>query len=276
MNHNDGFENYRRQRERLRRMAGAERRPLSGPANALRELEEVEAREERDRQLTSEMKDFFESATRIAADIVQKVADSAKVRIDEQLSGEMQEFLMDSIARVQGLVTAVLKENSASTAEQVIEPLMHNLVGHMLDNFRIAGTAGVDKHLGVNPLATNLDEVRKEFLAKMPAHPTSEDTVVPVETPTLGVPPPAAAAIPGVPVPAPAPTTHPADPDMPAVRASIDEHLVAELGPGQDKVKNEKEDLERFQQALDALVRQGTMSKDEAKTALKARKHKRR
>ena len=94
MNHNDGgFENYRRQRERLRRMASAERRPLSGPANALRELEEVEAREERDRQLTSEMKDFFESATRIAADIVQKVADSAKVRIDEQLSGEMQEFL---------------------------------------------------------------------------------------------------------------------------------------------------------------------------------------
>ena len=276
MNHNDGgFENYRRQRERLRRMASAERKPLSGPANALRELEEVEAREERDRQLTSEMKDFFESATRIAADIVQKVADSAKVRIDEQLSSEMQEFLMDSITRVQGLVTAVLKENTASTAEQVIEPLMHNLVGRLLDNFRSAGTAGVDKHLGMNPLATSLDEVRREFQAKMPVHPAGEDSVVPVATPMLGSQP-TTAALPGATTPAaPTPTTHAADPDMPTVRASIDEHLVAELGPG-DKAKGEKEDLERFQQALDALVRQGTMSRDEAKAALKARKHKRR
>ena len=179
---------------------------------------------------------------------------------------------MDSITRVQGLVTAVLKDNTASTAEQVIEPLMHNLVGQLLDNFRIAGTAGVDKHLGVDPLATNLDEVRKEFQAKMPSHPVGEDAVVPVTTPALGAPPPTVAA---AAAPVPAPATHAPDPDMPAVRASIDEHLVAELGPG-DKARNEKDDLERFQQALDALVRQGTMTKDEAKAALKARKHKRR
>lgn len=253
MNHNsvDGFEDYRRQRERMRRMGVSEtRRPLSGPTNALRELEAVEAKEERDRQLSREMQDFFESATRTAADIVQKVAESAKLRIDQKLSTEMEEFLLESIARMQGLVSAVLRDNTDSTAEQVIEPLMHNLAGQMLDAFRSAGTAEGNKHLGQDPMATNLEEVRREFQAKMP--PPPEAPVVP-QSSNLGQPTTA---------------TGP--------RASIDEHIVADNQPGLDRTANAKQDLERFEQALDSLVRQGTMTKEDAKAALKARKSGRR
>ena len=35
----DGFDSYRRERERMRRMGITEKRPLSGPSNALQELE---------------------------------------------------------------------------------------------------------------------------------------------------------------------------------------------------------------------------------------------
>ncbi len=42
----DGFDTYRRERERLRRMGiQDQKRPLSGPVNALEELEAVELRE---------------------------------------------------------------------------------------------------------------------------------------------------------------------------------------------------------------------------------------
>ena len=61
----DGFDSYRRERERMRRMGITEKRPLSGPSNALQELEAVERREERDRQLSIEMQDFFTSATKV-------------------------------------------------------------------------------------------------------------------------------------------------------------------------------------------------------------------
>src|SRR5262245_60053528 len=108
-NNGDGFENYRRERERLRLIGTGEKRPLSGPANALRELEAVEEREDRDRRLNREVQDFFASATRTAAEIVQKVAASARLRIDERLGGEMQEFLRDSITRMQALIQAMLQ-----------------------------------------------------------------------------------------------------------------------------------------------------------------------
>ncbi|MGE3174097.1 MAG: hypothetical protein AB7O97_15830 [Planctomycetota bacterium] len=268
MNHSsvDGFENYRRERERLRRLGIGDKRPLSGPANALRELEAVEAREERDRQLSLEMQDFFESATRTAAEIVQKVASSAKVRIDEQLSDEMEEFLLDSITRMQGLITAVLRTNSNSTAEQVIEPLMHNLVGSMLDGFRSAGTAETDKHLGVDPMATDLEDVKREFEAKIP-HVVEDE--LPAVQPTVRVDPFAA--------------TPPPELDA---RPPIEEHLVAEVHepenpqadagdapePEEPKAVAPEQDLQRFKQALESLVRQGQMTKEEARAALKARK----
>jgi hypothetical protein len=251
----DGFDNYRRERERMRRLGNAGQRSLSGPANALQELEEVELREIRDRRLSLEMKDFFESATRMAADIVQKVASSAKVQIDSRLGQEMADFLRESITRVQSLVTEVLKNNTSSTAEQVIEPLMHNLVGTLLDEFRRAGTAGTNKHLGEDPMAQSLDAVRRDLLAQLPQEGAGSASL---ETKTRtnvldAMSPPVAGLAP----------THP----------DIEDHLVAEVRPEQGpRAVDGAADQDRFQRALDKLVKKGQMTKDEADAARNARR----
>jgi hypothetical protein len=252
----DGFDSYRRERERMRRMGITEKRPLSGPSNALQELDAVERREERDRQLSIEMQDFFTSATKVAADIVQKVATSAKVQLDSRLSEEMAEFLRESITRVQHIVTAVLETNTTSTAEQVIEPLMHNLVGSLLDEFRKAGTAGADKHLGQDPMAQSLDEVRKTLLAQLPAGMGSESRLLKTESEDFGM---------GV--------NH----NQPVVGAKpdIEEHLVAETRKPAGKQPNradQQSDLDRFQKALEKLVKKGQMTRAEANAAIAARK----
>jgi hypothetical protein len=252
----DGFDSYRKERERMRRMGITGKRTLSGPANALEELEAVEQREERDRQLSIEMQDFFTSATKVAADIVQKVATSAKVQLDSRLSQEMEEFLRESITRVQHLVTAVLQKNTTSTAEQVIEPLMHNLVGSLLDEFRKAGTASTDKHLGQDPMAQSLDEVRKTLLAQLPAGMGSESRLLKTENEDFGM---------GV--------NH----NQPVVGAKpdIEEHLVAETAkPAQKNASraDQQSDLDRFQKALEKMVKKGQMSRAEANAALAARK----
>jgi vacuolar-type H+-ATPase subunit E/Vma4 len=252
----DGFDSYRKERERMRRMGVTGKRTLSGPANALEELEAVEQREERDRQLSIEMQDFFTSATKVAADIVQKVASSAKVQLDSRLSHEMEEFLRESITRVQHLVTAVLEKNTTSTAEQVIEPLMHNLVGSLLDEFRKAGTASADKHLGQDPMAQSLDEVRKTLLAQLPAGMGGESRLLKTESEDFGM---------GV--------NH----NQPVVGAKpdIEEHLVAETRKPAAKQPNradQQSDLDRFQKALEKMVKKGQMSRAEANAAIAARK----
>lgn len=251
----DGFDSYRRERERLRRLGATEsRRPLSGPANALQELEEAEMREMRDRRLSSEMQDFFTSATRMAADIVQKVASSAKFQIDSKLGEEMAEFLRDSITRVQTLVTEVLKNNSNSTAEQVIEPLMHNLVGSLLDEFRKAGTAASNKHLGEDPLAQSLDEVRRDLLAQLPKDNGTSTLETTGRNRELTGAMPTQKALPGT------------QPD-------IEEHLVAETKTTDEPRKVDHDaDLDRFQKALDKLVKKGQMTKAEAEAAMAARR----
>ena len=233
----DGFDSYRRERERMRRMGITEKRPLSGPSNALQELEAVERREERDRQLSIEMQDFFTSATKVAADIVQKVATSAKVQLDSRLSEEMAEFLRESITRVQHIVTAVLETNTSSTAEQVIEPLMHNLVGTLLDEFRKAGTAAADKHLGQDPMAQGLDEgLRLTTTGRDPGTRSDNKPVV-------------------------------------GHKEGIEEHLVAETQKPKAAARaDEKGDLDRFQKALEKLVKKGQMTRAEANAAIAARK----
>lgn len=250
----DGFDSYRRERERLRRLGATEsRRPLSGPSNALQELEEAEMRELRDRRLSSEMQDFFSSATRLAADIVQKVASSAKFQIDSKLGDEMAEFLRDSITRVQTLVTEVLKNNTNSTAEQVIEPLMHNLVGTLLDEFRKSGTAVPTKHLGEDPMAQSLDAVRRDLLAQLPQDAAGGTLETTGRNHDLGVAPAARA--------------------LPAAHPDIEDHLVAEVQPNDAPRKVDHDaDLDRFQKALDKLVKKGQMTKPEADAAMAARR----
>lgn len=267
----DGFEDYRRERERRRRMNDDASRPVA--PGALRELQEVEAREERDRVLNRDVHDFFEAATRTAANIVQKVAANAKVEIEERLSTEMEEFLLESLQRMQHLVASMLRRGGEQ-AEALMEPSLRNLAGAALDAFRIAGTAASNKHLGEDPQATDLDAVRREFRAKAgPAVAVDENApIVPVGG-GLGItaPPDTATDLPA------AATPH---------GAGIEQHLVAELaddgGPGK-KRKGKKgkkspetpttaeQDLDRFMAALKSLVQQGKMTREEAKAAWEAR-----
>ncbi len=252
----DGFDSYRRERERMRRMGITEKRTLSGPANALQELDAVERREERDRQLSLEMQDFFSSATKVAAEIVQKVATSAKVQLDSRLSEEMAEFLRESIERMQHIVTAVLETNTDSTAEQVIEPLMHNLVGSLLDEFRKAGTSKADKHLGLDPMAQSLEEVRQDLMAGLANNPVQEELILTTAPPeNLGAPKPKGNV---------------------GAKPDIEEHLVAETAaPKRAPAKRGEAqgDLDRFQKALEKLVKKGQMTRAEADAALAARKN---
>lgn len=285
----DGFEMYRRERERRRLLGTNERRPLAATGEALRQLEAVEAREERDRRLTEEVHDFFETATRTAADIVHKVAESAKLRIDEQLGEEMRDFLLDSMARMQGLVSAVLSTNTGSKAEEVVEPLMHNLVGQVLDGFRRAGTAA-EQHLGQDPLATDLDDVRREFQAQLPgALPETEadielDDTLPRD-PAMAISPVVARA-----------AELPRESSERVLDADQEEekgeeetgqgsgyehehreeaHGRADADADEPELSREQQihrDLKRFKHALETLVRQGNMTKAEARAAWDARK----
>ena len=264
----EGFELYRRQRERRRLMHGtqsADTQTSSTSPNALRELEEVEEREHRDQQLQREVHEFFETSTRTAADIVQKVADTAKVQIDEQLSLDMQEFLRDSLARMHDFVHAVLAKNHGSRVEEVIEPLMHNLTGRMLDRFRQAGTTPPN-HLGQDPMETDLEDVRREFGQKMPPPKSTEPDLTPDQASDLMIDMPSAALQGGS-----------ADPHVPAIS---NEPAPIELEPddGADEATAKPsaqasvDDLKRFKKALETLVRQGNMSKADARAAWEARK----
>lgn len=253
----DGFDSYRRERERMRRMGIAEKRTLSGPANALQELDAVERREERDRQLSIEMQDFFSSATQVAAEIVQKVATSAKVQLDSRLSEEMADFLRESIERMQHIVTAVLEKNTDSTAEQVIEPLMHNLVGSLLDEFRKSGTSKADKHLGLDPMAQSLEAVRQDLMAHLP-HTKGEGEHLLTTAPQEGFGAPRQQK------------------GLVGQKPDIEDHLVAETNKPKApaaKRADAQGDLDRFQKALEKLVKKGQMTRAEADAALAARKN---
>ncbi|MEC7584526.1 MAG: hypothetical protein VYE77_09420 [Planctomycetota bacterium] len=273
----DGFELYRRQRQRHRRLASVEKRSVSGVTNALRELEAVEERENRDRHLQREVSDFFETARLTAADIVQKVAESAKEQTDERLGSEMHDFLLDSLTRMQDLIHEVLDNSCDSKAEEVIEPRMHNISGRALDGFRQAGIGG-DNHLGQDPMKTDLADVRREFRARMPKHdevvrvadedPSVDENLDALahpsletgeETGTSQVIVEDAGELVGDFVSSedrsPAPSVTPAP-----VTAETDVDL-ADVDP----------DMQRFMRALESLVDQGNISEDEAAAVMQVR-----
>ena len=270
----DGFELYRRQRQRHRRMANVEKRSSSGVNNALRELEAVEERENRDRHLQREVSDFFESARLTAADIVQKVAESAKEQTDVRLGGEMHDFLLDSLTRMQDLIHEVLENGCDSQAEEVIEPRMHNISGRALDGFRQAGIGG-DNHMGQDPMKTDLADVRREFRERMPRPDqvvcaSEEESADDEGIETL--PDPVAVV----------------DGDLGESEvivedagrfvgdfvAAEDRDLAESATPGPVTAEESADvdpDMQRFMRALETLVDQGSMSEDEAAAVLQVR-----
>jgi hypothetical protein len=232
------FDSFRRQRIRSQGRLGADGDSSYDNA-ALRELEQVEAREVRDQQLTREVHEFFAAATKQAATIVERMATNAEAQTEQRITGEMESFLLDAFSRMNSLVVAMLHKRRGNGGEESVEPNMNNIVGKVLDSFRHEGTAGLqDKHIGEDPFALDLDEVRRQLL-------DSIAQAVPAE-------PPAA--------------------------TPIAEHLVAEVidepageavqeGRPEQPWTNANDDLERFREALRSLVRQGTMSREEARAA---------
>lgn len=251
-----GFDDFRKERKRIQAKVGRAGGLHDFHNQALRELEQAEEREVREQQLTREVHDFFAAATRQAASIVDRVARDAEREAGQRIEQEMEAFLIDSLARMNTLVLAVLKERRGAVAETRKEPSVGNLVGPLLDEFRSAGTADIgDKHVGQDPFATAVDDVQREFRAQVTGAVEAEQSARPIEQHLVAAlasaePAPAEAGDAEAP-PAPAPAA-------PSAAAEEPRH------PGNDT-------LERFKAALKEMVRQGVMSRDEARAAWQVR-----
>ncbi len=151
-----GFEKYRRERKRRQAATGEPVRPMGDKSAVRRELEKADAAEMADQRLTREVKEFFQDATRTAAEIVTKIAELQEAADTERISDEMHEFLVDSISRMEWFVQHL--DRSGTLTEENLEPHMHNLVGPLLDGFRLEGTAKLnDQHIGQDPFALGTD-----------------------------------------------------------------------------------------------------------------------
>lgn len=296
-----GFDDYRRERKRMRAKIGPQPTALGYENSALRELEQVEAQEVRDQQLTREVHEFFATATRQAAAIVEKVARDAQQEAGQRVEQEMESFLIDALTRMNNFVLAVLQVKRGGVAETQMEPKIGNLEGNSLDEFRWSGTAEVaDKHIGQDPFATDVDDVRREFRTQVGENsPDGPPVAVPIDQHLV-----AAVTDDGsadgraeddaseAPADAPAPTTAVASakPQLPPAPAPVTRTTMARaatpIGGGAKPAASAPEaskaageagasdpaaELERFKGALKALVRQGVMSRDEARAAWEAR-----
>ena len=296
-----GFDDYRRERKRMRAKIGPQPTSLGYENSALRELEQVEAQEVRDQQLTREVHEFFATATRQAAAIVEKVARDAQQEAGQRVEQEMESFLIDALTRMNNFVLAVLQVKRGGVAETQMEPKIGNLEGNSLDEFRWSGTAEVaDKHIGQDPFATDVDDVRREFRTQVGENsPDGPPVAVPIdqhlvaavtddgggddgsadgsasEANAVAPAAEAAAAKPQLP-PAPAPVTRTtmaraATPVGSGPKAAPAPVAAAPAAAGGAEASDPAAELERFKGALKALVRQGVMSRDEARAAWEAR-----
>jgi hypothetical protein len=162
-----GFEKYRRERKRRQAATGVPVRPLGDKSAVRRELEKADAAEMADQRLTREVKEFFEDATRTAAEIVSKISELQEAAATERVSDEMHEFIVDAISRMEWFVDHL--DKTGTKAEENLEPHMHNLVGPMLDSFRLEGTAKLtDQHIGQDPFASASDESPAPTTEKAP------------------------------------------------------------------------------------------------------------
>lgn len=153
------FESFRRSRPRKGTGGPAEApgggRGKEGKEHVWEALEAQETQEQQKIQLTQEVDDFFVDATKLAANIVQKVAESREQEIDSTLRHEMEDFLLQTIQRATNVIRGLGGEEQGGLAE--VEVSMKNLIGAELDRFRAEGTAQLDdKHLGQDPFDTEL------------------------------------------------------------------------------------------------------------------------
>ncbi|MCR9247038.1 MAG: hypothetical protein NXI31_18550 [bacterium] len=267
------FDRYRKNRIRHRAKV-----PIDGDSSyensALRELEKVEARELQDQQLTREVHDFFADATRQAATIVERMAHDAEAENEQKIDQEMESFLIDAFARMNGLVMNMLQQRKDG-GETRVEPKVANLVGRMLDEFRWEGTADLlDKHIGQDPFATDLDDVRRELQAHVgdPAEMDTDGAAAPIEEHLVANVEPGEAEEPRAEDDMPeVEVVDDVEPEAPAMASEMasaaPESPAIEPASGAATAAASRDELERFKEALKSLVRQGTMTRDEARAA---------
>jgi hypothetical protein len=179
----DQFDEFRREHQRVRAKRGSQNSKTGYENSALRELEQQEAAEERDQQLTREVHDFFAAATRQAAAIVEKVSHDAEEQASERMQGEVEGFLMDTLSRMNNFVmTAMHQRQNADVAETHVEPDVKHLVGSELDEFRYAGSPQArDNHIGQDPFATQIEDVQREFRAVVAEMDREDDEPVSID-----------------------------------------------------------------------------------------------
>jgi hypothetical protein len=275
----DEFDAFRRDRKKVQAKLGPQNSVLGYENQALRELEQVEAREVREQQLSREVHDFFAAATKQAASIVEKVSHDAEQEADTRLQVEMQSFLMESLTRMNNfIVSAMNKRQNVNVAEAQVEPDLKHIVGPDLDGFRYEGTPEArDAHIGQDPFATAVEDVQAEFRQVMNEMDGLEAEAAPIEdhlvAETVEMEDEEAAPVVEqrrAPVPQQAHTQ--AHPQAPAP-ASPETHseLVDERIEDDEPAPSIEEELETFKNALKALVRQGVMQREEARAAWNAR-----
>jgi len=269
---NDQFDDFRKERQRMRAKLGPAPSTLGYENKALRELEEVEAKEVLEQRLTREVHEFFASATQQAAGIVERVARDAEQEAGAIVEQQMESFLIDALARMNSFVVTVLQQRRPPVASTEMEPRVARIVGDSLDEFRWEGTADLgDKHIGQDPFETDVDDVRREFRAQVGEQVADDDQTLPIdehlvatvqqdeESPAAGNEPDTTDA---------ATETEPADePEPQAGAEQVEQPEPAEQAPQCSPAA----ELERFKSALKALVRQGTMSREEARAAWQTR-----
>lgn len=273
-----GFDDFRRERKRVRAKLGPQQSVLGYENQALRELEQVEAREVRDQQLTREVHDFFAAATQKAASIVERVAHEAQAQAGKQLEVEVEAFLIDALSRMNAFVVNLMQQRRyANVAETQVEPHVGHIVGKYLDEFRWEGTAAIsDKHIGQDPFATTVEEVQREFRAAVgmpgssaePAASIEEHLVAEAEVADAETDADAGDAEADAQVAAPEPQEQPAAPTARTTEAPpAPPRAVPATEAEADDEPTTDQELAAYKNALKALVRQGVMRREEARAA---------
>jgi hypothetical protein len=277
------FDAFRRERKIVKSKLPTKSSVLGYENAALRELEQVEEREVRDQQLTREVHEFFASATRQAAAIVEKVSHDAEEQAGERMQEEVETFLMDTLTRMNGFIMSVMHQRPGQDlAETHVEPDIKHLIGPELDAFRHAGASATrEAHIGQDPFATDLEDVQREFRAvvadmedqergadSIEDHLVAQAKLGPDPGDDLGAGDEADAPIYESVVTEEAPLT---DEDSAADDAPgfVDSVLGDPTEP--EEAMSVEEMLETFKSALKALVRQGVMQREEARAAWNAR-----
>ncbi|MFT4513415.1 MAG: hypothetical protein ACI91B_002117 [Planctomycetota bacterium] len=275
-NNTDQFDDFRRERKRVKAKLGPQTSVLGYENSALRELEQQEAEEVRDQQLTREVHDFFAAATRQAAAIVEKVAHDAEEQACERMQGEVEGFLMETLSRMNGFIMTVMQQRqNGNVAETHVEPDVKHLVGSELDEFRYAGSPEArDAHIGQDPFATPLEDVQREFravVAEMDGEQAAEsiDGHLVAEVCDSENEQDLREQAPEELAQEESPTEEVNAAEQPETEAASAD-TQSELSEDASKTTIEAE-LETFKSALKALVRQGVMQREEARAAWNAR-----